>query len=135
MRFPRRRRPAPTTDLTPLIDVVFLLLIFFAVSTSFVTAQGIQVDLPRSRTRDTVDQDNSLRVTVRQEGQLYLDDRPVNLDGLRAAFERAASGDVPPVVVIRADQAVAHGLVVQVMDLAQRSGLRRLSVATEPQSR
>ena len=132
MKFSRPRRSLPNAELTPLIDVVFLLLIFFAVSTSFATNQGIRVDLPRSQAQESVDERTSVRVSVDEQGRIFLDERPVDMDTLRATFREAARNSEGPTVVIRADKRVPHGLVVRIMDLAQTEGLRRLSVATDP---
>ena len=92
MNFSRARRVDPIVDMTPLIDIIFQLVLFFMVSTTFISAPGIEVDLPRS-SADTVlrDQDD-LSIWVAEDGAVYVEDRPVNFDGLKAALDVAAAG-------------------------------------------
>ncbi|MFK7930158.1 MAG: ExbD/TolR family protein [Myxococcota bacterium] len=131
MRFAIARRADPLVDVTPMIDVVFQLVLFFMVSTTFKTAPGIQVDLPRSSQDVVVAEDEDLNIWMTLTGELYIDDVPVDIDGLTSRLERAAGRDPDTLVVIKADTGVEHGRVVQVMDLARAQGLTRLAIATE----
>lgn len=131
MRFSVSRRADPTIDVTPMIDVVFQLLIFFMVTTTFITSQGIQVDLPRSSAQVVLSEKKDLNVLITQDGAVYLDDVAVTSDGLASALQRRAKVEPNAQVVIKADQGVSHGRVVAVMDLARSHGLTRLAIATE----
>lgn len=118
-------------DVTPMIDVVFQLVLFFMVSTTFVSTPGFQVDLPRSSAQTVVADKDDINIWMTVEGAVYVDDAPVDLDRLDAIFERAAERDPGTLVVIKADVGVTHGRVVTVMDLARTKGLSRLAIATE----
>ena len=129
---PERRRPPVLLDLTPLIDVVFLLLIFFMVSTTFVQdAAGLKIDLPRSDNREVIESGNDVSLRLAGDGTVYVDDAGVTLDELRALLQAAALKDTDTMVVLAADTAVDHGRVVEVLDLARDLGLTRFAIATE----
>ena len=131
MRFAAKRRPEPSIDVTPMIDVVFQLVLFFMVSTTFVSTPGFQVDLPRSSAQMVVADKDDVNIWMTMDGAVYVDDRPVDLDKLDAVFERAGERDPNTLVVIKADVGVTHGRVVTVMDMARTKGLSRLAIATE----
>ena len=132
MKFSGRRKPFDLLDLTPLIDVVFLLLIFFMVSTTFIREPGgIRVDLPHSDTQEFIREGEELVIKVDADGDLYVDEVPVDLEGLRKELRRTVQLDPDTTVIIKADRDVEHGAVVRVMDTAKRIGLSRLAVATE----
>lgn len=126
----RRSREEPVVDVTPLIDIIFQLVLFFMVSTTFITSQGIQVDLPRSSADAILRESGDLRVKVTDDGAIYLDEEAVTWAALRSAVKAAASSDPSTLVVIKADKDVDHGRVVAVMDLARTFGLG-LAIATE----
>ncbi|MCB9688525.1 MAG: biopolymer transporter ExbD [Alphaproteobacteria bacterium] len=134
MRFTRRgRRPEASVDLTPMLDVTFNLVLFFAVTTNFVQteqAPGIEVDLPRASSETVLSDDGDMDVWVAADGAVYLDDQPVTLAQLDEAFRARAAAKPSTLVVIKADEGVAHGRVVAVMDYARNRGLSRLAIAT-----
>jgi biopolymer transport protein ExbD/biopolymer transport protein TolR len=119
-------------DVTPLIDIVFQLVLFFMVTTTFVSSPGIKVDLPRSSSETLLQNQEDLHIWMTDEGVVYVDKRPVDLDGLKAVFSARAAADPSTMVIIEADTNVEHGRVVGVMDLARSAGLERLAIATEP---
>jgi len=131
VRFAPTRRPDPLVDVTPMIDVVFQLVLFFMVSTTFKSAPGIQVDLPRSSQEVVIAEDEDLQIWMTLEGSIFVNDQPVDLPGLTRVLQRTAERDPDTLVVIKADTGVEHGRVVQVMDLARGRGLSRLAIATE----
>lgn len=125
----------PEISLTGLIDVVFLLLIFFMVSTTFEHQAVLKVDLPKAKNVSSPeDQPNSLELVIDQNGQFYLNDRQL-ADGkpatLRAAFIEAAGEDRNIPVILRADAETPHHFVVTAMDITAQLGFSRLSIATE----
>ncbi len=125
----------PEISLTGLIDVVFLLLIFFMVSTTFEHQAVLKVDLPEAKNVSTPEnQPNSFELVIDQNGQFYLNDRQL-LDGkpatLRAAFIEAAGEDRNIPVILRADAETPHHFVVTAMDITAQLGFSRLSIATE----
>ena len=132
MRFSTARRPDPLVDITPMIDIVFQLVLFFMVSTTFKTSSGIQVDLPRSSQEVVVAEQDDLQILMTIDGTTYLNDSEVTTEALKRLLEEVATADVNRLVVIKADTGVEHGRVVEVMDLARGLGLTRLAIATEP---
>jgi len=125
----------PEISLTSLIDVVFLLLIFFMVSTTFEHQAVLKVDLPEAKNVSTpVDQPNSFELVIDQNGRFYLNDRQL-IDSkpatLRAAFIEAAGEDRSMGLILRADAETPHHFVVTAMDITAQLGFTRLSIATE----
>jgi len=125
----------PEISLTSLIDVVFLLLIFFMVSTTFEHQAVLKVDLPEAKNVTAPeDQPNSFELVIDAKGQFYLNDRQL-VDGkratLEAAFIEAAGDDRTIPVILRADAQTPHHFVVTAMDVTAQLGFKRLSIATE----
>jgi biopolymer transport protein ExbD len=125
----------PTVDMTSLIDVVFLLLIFFMVSTTFEHQSVLKVDLPEASTVEAPnDQEERLELVIDNSGLMFLNDQQlIDSDArtLRAAFEQAAGDrrDLP--LILRADRETPHHFVVTAMDVAGQLGFRKLSIATD----
>ena len=125
----------PEISLTSLIDVVFLLLIFFMVSTTFEQQAVLKVDLPEAKNVSAPeDQPITFELVIDPNGQLYLNDRQL-VDGKRATIEAAlieAAGDNRSIpVILRADAETPHHFVVTAMDVTAQLGFSRLSIATE----
>ena len=125
----------PEISLTGLIDVVFLLLIFFMVSTTFEHQAVLKVDLPEAKNVSAPeDQPNSFELVIDPDGQFYLNDRQL-VDASRAtieaAFIEAAGEDRNTPVILRADAQTPHHFVVTAMDVIAQLGFTRLSIATE----
>jgi biopolymer transport protein ExbD/biopolymer transport protein TolR len=114
-----------------MIDIVFQLVLFFMVSTTFVSTPGFQVDLPRSSAQVVISDKKDVNIWMTTDGAVYVDERPVTLQELRGLFGRSAERDPNTLVVIKADVGVTHGRVVGVMDIARDQGLTRLAIATD----
>lgn len=131
MAFGRRRGDDPRVDLTPMVDVVFLLLIFFMISTTFIETPGLTINLPKSSQQQTHQKVEEIRVYLAADGRLYLEQKKVSfaelMDALATYGERAAE----TTFLLMADKEVKHGQVVQLMDSAKAAGFTRLSIATE----
>lgn len=145
MKFRRRRPVEVGIDLTPLIDVVFLLLIFFMVSTTFIRESRLEIELPEASAAAEVEVDSPLEVTVTADGNLAVDGRALEdaraetlRDALQAALEsRGIAGEgsaVRPPLVIVADARAKHGDVVMAMDVAGSLGFTALRIATREAS-
>ena len=134
MRFIASRRPDPSIDVTPMIDVVFQLVLFFMVSTTFVQSPGIEVDLPRSSAQTVLTDDKDVDIWMTLDGAVYVDEVPVTRPELQAILRSRAEADPNTLVVIKADTGVPHGRVVAVMDQARAFGLSRLAIATDANS-
>lgn len=134
MKFGQARRPDPVIDVTPMIDIVFQLVLFFMVSTTFVNAPAIEVDLPKASAEMMQARDDDLTIWVTRDGGVFVDDEPVDVDALRRRLRRTAEQSTRTMVIIKADTDVNHGRVVTVMDLARSYGLSNLALATDPES-
>jgi len=121
-------------DITPVVDTVFNLLIFFALSLNFISTPGIRVDLPRSAAQEVTREKRDLRLVITARDQLYLNEKPVDTQGLEDQLHKAAQSDPQTQLLIQADQRVPHGKVVEIMDLARSVGLYRLAIITQPRS-
>ncbi len=119
-------------DLTPMLDIVFIMLIFFVVTTSFVHESGVEVNRPQARTARPQAHGNIL-VAIRPEGTVWVDRHPVDIRALRAAIERLRAENPDARVVIQGDRAAPIGLLVRVMDEIRRGGITRLSIAATPE--
>lgn len=120
------RKETPELNLTPLIDVVFLLLIFFMVSTTFDKESRIKVELPTAATQDEqVEEEKVLSITIDATGRFYVDDREVintEADTLKRAIEKAAGLRRDRPVIIKADARASFQSVFKVMDVTSQLG-------------
>ena len=135
MNLRKFRRESPTIDLTPLIDVVFMLLIFFMVSTTFKDQSMIRIDLPKaSQQQKPENQEKPIELTIDVQGNFYVDDKRVvntQIDTLKRALQIAIGDRKHPPLVISADGRTPHQAVVTAMDAARQVGLVHLSIATK----
>ena len=134
MKFKRQRSQEVGVDLTPLIDVVFLLLIFFMVSTTFTRESHLKVDLPEASGNPAESEVRQVDVVVNAEGQYYVNDKAL-INNQRETLQRAVSelttGDTSLPFIITADARTPHQYVVRAMDVAGRLGFSKLSITTE----
>ncbi len=135
MKFKRQRSQEVGVDLTPLIDVVFLLLIFFMVSTTFTRESHLEVELPEASGDPVSAQDvEQIDVVVNAQGQYFLNDQPL-VNNRRETLERGvrelAAGNTSLPFIITADARTPHEYVVRAMDVAGRLGFAKLSITTE----
>jgi len=120
-------------NLTPLIDVVFLLLIFFMVSTTFEKQSKLKLQLPDSSAVAEVQDQKSITIGIDAKGHYYINDRQVvntSLDTLKIALEKITNGKKDMLVILKADAKTPHQSVVTAMDAAGQLGLVKLSIAT-----
>jgi biopolymer transport protein ExbD len=133
MTFRSRRKRLDGTggiDLTPMVDVAFQLIIFFMVSTTFITLQsGLPVDLPQATTSAVTSSDIP-SVTINKDNQIFLGNTPIAVENLEAQLKATLQQTGFNVVVLRADREVRHGLSVQVMDIIRKAGAQRIAIAT-----
>jgi biopolymer transport protein ExbD len=130
----RRRRDRgeeeDEVNLTPMLDVVFIMLIFFIVTASFVKEAGIDVTRPPAATAERKERGNIL-VAITENDQIWIDRRQVDPRALRANIERLHAENPQGSVVIQADKSSKNGLLVQVMDAARLAGVSSVSLAAE----
>lgn len=133
MKFRRQTREDLSVNLTPLIDVVFLLLIFFMVSTTFTRETQLSVDLPEATGLQRDEADRQVEILIDEQGQYRVNGRPLldtRLRTLQAAMYEVSQGDTTLPLVISADADAAHQSVVRAMDAAGQMGFSRLSIAS-----
>lgn len=137
MNFRPTRQQRPDINLTPLIDVVFLLLIFFMVSTTFRQESQIRVELPQASAEPAEAPERKVvDITLDRDGWFYVDQEQVadrRLTTLKRALARAVGDDAGLPVVIRADANTPHQAVITAMDAASQLGLVRITFATRRQ--
>jgi biopolymer transport protein ExbD len=115
-------------NISPLIDLVFLLLIFFMVTTSFVRETGIDVRRPSASTA-TLTENGNILVAVSDKGTVHFDGRKIDLRSLRSHITRALAENPEGSVVIVADKVSYTGIVIRVMDQCRLAGAKRVSIA------
>jgi biopolymer transport protein ExbD len=125
-----RDREASEVNLTPMLDVVFIMLIFFIVTASFVKEAGIDVTRPPAATAERKERGNIL-IAITESNQIWIDRRQVDPRSLRANIERMHAENPQGSVVIQADEKSENGLLVRVMDAARLAGVRNVSLAAE----
>lgn len=130
MQFKVRNPRKVLINITSLIDVLFLLLIFFMVSSTFLEQPGIKLELPQAQSAVVVEQkDHTLFVD--KEGKLFLNTDEVSTEDLEARLKKALPEMKDGALVLKADQDVSHGIVVKIMDIAKKSGVRKLVIGTK----
>jgi biopolymer transport protein ExbD len=130
MRFSEKTQTDASLDITPIVDTVFNLLIFFALSLNFIVTPGITVDLPESITEEIIREREELIVVMDKDNNIFIDENTVSIEQLETIFSKAAQKSKDTLVIIQADQEVSHGNVVRMMDRAKKAGLARLAIAT-----
>ena len=132
MRFRREEEDSFAFDMTPMIDVVFLLLIFFMVSTVFVDfSKKMDINLPTSKSSVLDESTKNLEVEMSKDKKIFLAGKPLTLLGLETTLAKMELGDKKPSAIIRADKALPYGDVIQVMGLLQKKGIPDISVAVK----
>ena len=133
MKFSGRARQEVEVNLTPLIDVVFLLLIFFMVSTTFTKETHLSIDLPEASSQSIRAKDLQIEILITQEGGFWVNGVALinrKQRTLRSAIDKVSKGDIAIPMVITADSASPHQSVVTAMDVAGQLGFSRLSITT-----
>ena len=130
---PERSDERVDINLTPLIDVVFLLLIFFMVSTTFDRHAKLKVDLPEASAKPAQQQQDPVVLSIDAKGNYFINDRQLvntQLETLKIALRKTVGDKEDVSLVLRADAKTPHQAVVRAMDAASQLGLTRLSIAT-----
>ncbi len=117
-------------DLTPMLDVVFIMLIFFIVTTSFVKEAGIDVNKPKAaqaQKKPTA----TIFIAIRPNGEIHMDKRVVDIERVSATIEKLLAESPTDTVIIQADKEAKHGVVVKVMDQIKAAGIDKISIAAD----
>jgi biopolymer transport protein ExbD/biopolymer transport protein TolR len=131
MSFLRKQNEEPRIDLTPMVDVVFLLLIFFMISTTFVESPGISIKLPESSAQTVDREPKEIKVYLSRVGEVFYRDKKISVDEFKSVLAEHQSAKDLTTVLLLADQESRHGKVVTLMDLARDAGFTKLAIATE----
>ncbi|MEX0941770.1 MAG: biopolymer transporter ExbD [Pseudomonadales bacterium] len=133
MKFARRARTEVEVNLTPLIDVVFLLLIFFMVSTTFTKETHLTIDLPEASGEPMQVVQDQIEITINQSGEYAINNVSLvnnQLETLKSGLAKVSNGKVNAPLIITADSATPHQAVVTAMDAAGQLGFVHLSITT-----
>ena len=117
-------------NITPLVDVVLVLLVIFMI-TAPVLQSGIEVSVPKTRTVKQITQQR-MTVTIDHQQQVYLDDKPVNLNNLPSLLKQRGVDPAHQVIYLRADEHVPFGAFASVMDAVKQAGITNVSIVTQP---
>ena len=116
-------------NLTPLIDVLFILIIFFTVSSTFLEQPGIELKLPEAESSRSHTAQKVI-VYVDKNENLFLNDDPVEIENVAKAVEALISAQTDKSVVLHADEAVSHGIIIKIMDLLRNQGIYKIVIST-----
>ncbi len=133
MNFGPRKTEPQEINITPLIDVVFILLIFFMVTTTFQREADLAISLPQASKEPQPQQEIPLEIVISAQGQYYVGGQELvnnRVETLKQALKQLARGQKDKPLVVRADAKTPHQFVVSAMDAAAQLGLVRLSIAT-----
>ncbi len=121
----------PSPNLTPLIDMVFLLLIFFLLTANFLRNEGISVNLPAAKSATLQNATSEITVIIDPKGRIFIDQRQMDLAGVYHFFCERVKREQKVTVVIKADKTTPVEWVIKVMDRAKLAGIRKVFIATE----
>ena len=134
MKLLPRNSEEPDVNLTPMIDVVFLLLLFFMVSTSFIRESSLKVDLPEAKGGQALtEEETPIDIIIRANGEVLVNETPIAVatrDALRDLLKTTAGDNADPHIIISADANAEYQHIVTAMDAAQLLGFTRLTLAT-----
>jgi len=114
-------------DIAPLIDVIFLLLIFFMLTSSFVSQPGIKINLPKALTSRII-QSKNLILVIKEDSSLHINERPLDEEEFSSRLKIAVEESMP--VLIKADRKASLGRVVEIWDMCRAEGIQKINIAT-----
>lgn len=130
MQFKEKKKKSVGINITSLIDVMFILLIFFMVSSSFIEQSGMKLELPTVKSQEVARIENLL-MFVSKDGDIKIGQKSVPMDSLAFEIERLVPEMKEKTLILKADKATEHGLIIQIMDIAKRSGLKKIVIGTQ----
>ena len=130
MQFEGRRRTSFIPNLTPLIDIVFLLLVFFMLTSHFVRDEVINIDLPEADSGDALDEPEQIEVIITKAGEYSINDQQYSLDELEVRLVDELQGQEEKVVRIRGDEQVDLGIAIGEFDAARKAGATGVDIVT-----
>lgn len=126
----REKKSGLLLNVTPVIDVLFILIIFFAVSSTFLEQSGMKLALPQAKKTDLQKVEKAV-LFISSDKMLQFRNKKISIDNLGSLLKDAMEQSLDKTLIINADKNVTHGFVVEVMDIARQNGVVRLVIATE----
>jgi len=134
MEFERAKQIKMHFDIAPLIDIVFLLLIFFMLTANFIMQPGIKITLPTAKTAKPQEEEKII-VFISQENEIFLNDKQISIEALRTALQEKLEVSQRKSVSLKADEKINLGLAVKVMDIAKQANAEGLVISTQIRDR
>ena len=132
MRFKRHLKiSSGRLDVAPLIDVVFLLMIYFMLTSTFIMQPGIKIKLPTALSTESMEK-KEIIVSLTADGSIFYKEKNVTPEELKTILEDESKRNSATMLIIKGDYSVAHGKVVEVMDMAKVAGISSLAIDTQP---
>ena len=131
MKFQRSKQEEPTLGIAPLIDIVFLLLIFFMVTSHFDVASGVRIKLPQVSKVMFDRQDNKVTVLIDQAGKTYFEGKQVDMKALGERLKELVQEKNGLQLILQADKETMHGVVVETMDVAKTAGVHSIVISAQ----
>ncbi|MCP5052099.1 MAG: biopolymer transporter ExbD [bacterium] len=132
MQFQTKKKRKVMINITSLIDVLFLLLIFLMISSTFLEQPGIKLELPEAKSAVKVEQ-KEFALFVNKDGKVFLNEKEIATDALEEKLKDALPKMKGGALIMKADREVSHGIVVKVMDIIKKSGIKKLVIGTKIQ--
>lgn len=133
MQFPRHYSIIKgELNIAPLIDVVFLQLIYFMLTSSFIMQPGIRINLPQATASETITE-KEVMIGITKEGVIFYRDNPLTMEQLGKVLQELVAVNKDRVLIIKGDKKAEHGIVVGVIDIARQSGINRIVIGTLPE--
>ena len=126
----RGKAEESSLDMTPLVDVVFLLIIFFMLSTTFIVLPGIQVNLPKASSEKVTVEREEIVLSVDEKGEFYFNKDRVSDETMRARLDNAATGNKEVQILLKGDTGAQYGRVVGLLDMIRACNLHRVAIMT-----
>ncbi|MFA6837036.1 MAG: biopolymer transporter ExbD [Fibrobacteraceae bacterium] len=127
---PERKRKSMGIDMGPLMDMVFILLIFFVVTSTFTRETGVDVTKPQAQTASALNKEN-LMIAITREGSIHVNEREVDVAALRDVLQQSVQKNPEREAVIIADENAVTGMLVKVIDICTLSGVKKVSIAAQ----
>ena len=127
---PRRKQKDMGIEMGPLMDIVFILLIFFVVTSSFTRETGVDVTKPQAQTASQLEKENLL-IAITREGTIHMNERQVDLASLQDILKQSLAKTPDREAVVSADKGAETGVLVQVIDMCNLAGVKKVSIAAQ----
>jgi len=123
--------PITAINITPLVDIILVLLIIFMVTATYIVSPQIKVELPKAATGEKSEPMN-FAIVITKEGDLYLDGKEIDVPGIEEYLKKRLENEPDLQAVISADKEVLHGRVIEIVDLVRRNGCKKFAINIEP---